>query len=454
MIQVINPTSGKHLRTYDELSTAEVEVIINDVDQVWKEWKQTSFEERSSLMRKLADILKQEKEQLAALMTEEMGKVHKEGISEVEKCAWVCEYFAENAENFLKPEIIKTESAESYATYQPLGVVLAIMPWNFPFWQVMRFAAPALMAGNAGILKHAPNVPSCARAIEDLILKAGFPKNLFRNLPIDESKVENVIENKKIKAVTLTGSTKAGRIVAGQAGKNLKKTVLELGGSDPYIVLKDADLDLAAEKCVTSRLINNGQSCIAAKRFIVEETVADEFEKKVVDLMKSKQMGDPSQEGTDIGPIARKDLRDQLHKQVQKSVEKGARVLLGGKLPDNEGYFYPATVLTNIPKGSPAYEEELFGPVASIIRVKDEEEAIEVANSTEYGLGAAVFTSNVEKGKTIAEQKLEAGCCFVNDFVKSDPRLPFGGIKNSGYGRELSMFGIREFVNIKAVSVD
>lgn len=453
MIQVINPATGEHLRTYNTMKTDQVNSLIDDMHATWLDWRQTSFEERASHMKELARLLRAEKEQLARLMTEEMGKVYKQGVSEAEKCAWVCDYFAENAEAFLAPTPIDTEFTESYIAYQPLGIVLAIMPWNFPFWQVMRFAAPSLMAGNVGVLKHAPNVPGCAAAIEDLFERAGFPKNVFRNIPVEVDEVENIIANPKVKAVTLTGSTRAGKSVAALAGKYLKKTVLELGGSDPYVILPDADVDEAAKLCVTSRLINNGQSCIAAKRFIVVKEIADEFTKKVVALMKETKMGDPDKDDVDLGPIARKDLLEQLHKQVEDSLKKGAKALVGGKLPDQKGFFYPATVLTDIPHDAPAFHEELFGPVASIIVVENAAEALQVANDTNYGLGAAIFTTDIEKGKEMAEKHLDAGCCFVNDFVKSDPRLPFGGIKESGYGRELSMLGIKEFVNQKTVAI-
>lgn len=453
MIQVINPATGEQLRTYNSWSVEKTTETIEEVQKTWLDWKAISFSERAAHMFELARLLKQDKEKLARLMTEEMGKVYQHGISEVEKCAWTCKYFAEHAEDFLKPDYLESDATESYVSFEPLGIVLAIMPWNFPLWQVIRFAAPSLMAGNAGLLKHAPNVPGCAQALEDLFKRAGFPEKLFVNLPIEEEVVEKVIANDKVKAVTLTGSTRAGKAVAAQAGKHLKKTVLELGGSDPYVILADADIGKAAEACVTSRLINNGQSCIAAKRFIVVESVSESFTEKVVALMKEKVMGDPTQEGTDIGPIARKDLRELLHNQVKKSVEAGAHAVIGGELPEGDGFFYPATILTNIPKNSPAYKEELFGPVASIIVVKDKEEALQVANSTVYGLGAAIFTSDVAKGKELAEKHLDAGCCFVNDFVKSDPRLPFGGIKDSGYGRELSPYGIKEFVNAKTIYV-
>jgi len=334
-----------------------------------------------------------------------------------------------------------------------MGIVLAVMPWNFPLWQVFRFAAPGLMAGNAGILKHASNVSGCALAIEEVFREAGFPENLFRTILVPSSKMEEVIKNENIKAVTLTGSVPAGKSVAKTAGSVLKKTVMELGGSDPYLILEDADLEMAAETCVTARLINGGQSCIAAKRFIVVEKVYDDFEKLLVEKMKSKKMGDPFDESNQIGPQASVPLRDELHEQVEKSIELGAELLLGGKIPEIEGAWYPPTVLSNVKKGMPAYDEELFGPVAAIIKVNDEMEGIEIANDSIFGLGAAVFTEDVKKGEVIAKEKLHAGCCFVNAFVKSDPRLPFGGTKESGYGRELSSFGIREFVNIKTIFI-
>jgi succinate-semialdehyde dehydrogenase/glutarate-semialdehyde dehydrogenase len=383
----------------------------------------------------------------------EMGKPIRQGRSEVEKCAWVCEYYADNALEMLQPEKIATDAGNSFVTFRPLGVILAIMPWNYPFWQVFRFAAPGLMAGNAAVLKHASNVPGCALAIEDVFNKAGFPENLFRNVLISGEQTKGVIEHPLIKAVTLTGSNFAGQAVASTAGKLLKKSVLELGGSDPYIVLEDADLQSAAKTCVESRLLNSGQSCIAAKRFVVIEDVRRRFEDMFIAYMQTKKMGNPMEEDIDIGPQARFDLRDDLHRQVAQSIEKGAKCLLGGEIPNGKGAYYPATVLSGIQKGMPAYEEEVFGPVAAIISVKDEREAIQVANDTSFGLGAAIFTEDLERGERIATYELEAGCCFVNAFVKSDPRLPFGGIKSSGYGRELSHYGIKEFVNIKTVYV-
>ena len=386
-------------------------------------------------------------------MTLEMGKPIAQSRAEVEKCAWVCEYYAENAEKFLSDELITTDASKSFVTFQPLGVVLAVMPWNFPFWQVFRFAAPSLMAGNSGILKHASNVSGCALAIEEVFREAGFPKNLFKTILVPSSEMESVIKNEKIKAVTLTGSVPAGKSVAKTAGSVLKKTVMELGGSDPYVILEDADLEMAAETCVNARLINGGQSCIAAKRFIVVEKIYNEFEKLFVEKMKLKKMGDPFDESNDLGPQASVSLRDDLHKQVEKSIKLGAELLLGGKIPEIKGAYYPPTVLSNVKKGMPAYDEELFGPVAAIIKSKDETEAIKIANDTIFGLGAAVFTSDMKRGEKIAKEKLQAGCCFVNAFVKSDPRLPFGGIKESGYGRELSAFGIKEFVNIKTIYI-
>lgn len=453
MLKSTNPATDEILETFKEHTATEVKNILHDVDVAQKSWSETDFSHRKQLMKQAAVVLREGVEKYARRMTLEMGKTIQSARAEVEKCAWVCDYYAEEADQFLKNEPIVTDASESYVAYRPMGVVLAVMPWNFPLWQVFRFAAPALMAGNGGVLKHASNVMGCALDIEEVFQKAGFPRNLFRTLKIGSSEVAKVIENPIIKAVTLTGSGPAGRAVAEKAGSELKKTVLELGGSDPYIIMEDADIDAAADTCVTSRLINSGQSCIAAKRFIVVESVKDEFEKKVVSLMKQKIMGDPLDEETDLGPQARKDLRDELHTQVVKSVERGAKCLLGGTIPNGKGAFYPPTVLTNVTKGMPAYDEELFGPVAAILSAKDEKEAIQIANDSPFGLGAAVFTMDAERGKRIAENEIEAGCCFVNQFVKSDPRLPFGGIKESGYGRELSHFGIREFVNIKTVYV-
>jgi succinate-semialdehyde dehydrogenase/glutarate-semialdehyde dehydrogenase len=452
-IESLNPATGQLIKTYDELTPKEVNDIIDRVHEAYLGWRETDFPERSELMRAAARVLRENAEEYARLMAEEMGKVIGEGRAEVEKCSWCCDFYAENAASFLEPEPVETDASRSFVTFQPLGVVLAVMPWNFPFWQVFRFAAPALMAGNVGVLKHASNVPGCALAIEDVFRKAGFPENTFRTLLIGSGQVDSVIENWKVKAVTLTGSTPAGRAVASKAGEVLKKSVLELGGSDPYVVLEDADLDMAVSTCVTSRLINAGQSCIAAKRFVVVESVRKAFEERYVEQMRVKRMGDPLEEEIEVGPQARHDLRDELHEQVKKSIEMGARCLLGGVILEGDGAYYPPTVLTDVREGMPAYDEELFGPVAAIIPVRDEAEAIRVANDSVFGLGAAVFTSDIERGEWIAAEKLEAGCCFVNAFVRSDPRLPFGGVKESGYGRELSHYGIREFVNIKTVFV-
>jgi len=453
MIKSINPANLELLETYQSMQPSEVEHIINLTSNAFNSWCNTTFKERSLLMQNAAKVLNKKKEDYSRLMTLEMGKPIAQSRAEVEKCAWVCEYYAEKTEKFLADEIIETDASKSFVTFQPLGIVLAVMPWNFPFWQVFRFAAPGLMAGNAGILKHASNVSGCALAIEEVFREAGFPNNLFRTILVPSSQMEGVIRNNKIKAVTLTGSVPAGKAVAKTAGSVLKKTVMELGGSDPYLVLEDADLEMAADTCVNSRLINAGQSCIAAKRFIVVEKIYNEFEKLFIEKMKVKKMGDPFDESNHLGPQASVTLRDDLHKQVEKSIELGAKVILGGKIPEIEGAWYPPTILSNVKKGMPAYDDELFGPVASLIKVKDENEAIEVANDSIFGLGAAVFTKDNERGEKIAKEKLQAGCCFVNSFVKSDPRLPFGGINESGYGRELSSFGIREFVNIKSIYV-
>lgn len=449
----VNPATGEPLESHQEMNSQEVLEILTRVDAAQKQWMETSFTQRADLLRSAAAVLRRRGDTFARLMAREMGKPLAQGTSEVEKCAWVCEYYADNGAEFLAPETVKTDAHNSFVTLRPLGVILAVMPWNFPFWQVFRFVAPALMAGNGGVLKHASNVPGCALAIEDTLREAGFPEHIFRTLLISSEKVEMVLEDSRVRAATLTGSAAAGRAVARKAGELLKKTVLELGGSDPYVILEDADLSAAATACVESRLINSGQSCIAAKRFIVVEAVREEFEQHVLTKMREALMGDPMEEGTKVGPMARTDLRDELHEQVQRSLQAGARCLLGGKIPSGPGAFYPPTVLTDVKAGMAAYEEELFGPVAAILPVADEEEALRVANDSSFGLGAAVFTADRKRGERIAAERLEAGCCFVNDFVRSDPRLPFGGVKESGYGRELSHFGMHEFVNIKTVYV-
>jgi succinate-semialdehyde dehydrogenase/glutarate-semialdehyde dehydrogenase len=449
----LNPADGSLIRTYEETPDIEVEAHVALAHLAHLDWKKTPFSYRSELMHRVARILRERSREFGELMTLEMGKPIAGAVAEAEKCAWVCEYYANGAEAFLADQEVETDAGRSFVTFQPIGVVLAVMPWNFPFWQVFRFAAPNLMAGNAGLLKHASNVPGCALAIQEIFEEAGFPGGLFRSLLVPGNRLNGLIENPLVRAMTLTGSTPAGKAVAAKAGECLKKTVLELGGSDPYVILEDADLDAAASTCALARLINSGQSCIAAKRFIVVEAVREAFEEKFLAAMKAAKMGDPMEEDTLVGPLARVDLRDELHNQVIESIGAGARCILGGKVPAGYGAYYPPTILTDVVPGMPAYDEELFGPVASVIPVKDEAEALRVANDTVFGLGAAVFTQDIERGTRIAVEELEAGACFVNTFVRSDPRLPFGGVKESGYGRELSPFGIREFVNIKTVWV-
>jgi len=449
----INPVTGQEIARYEEMSPSEVDTIVRRSHDAFLAWRRTSFDERARALRAVAHILRTEAETLARLMAVEMGKPLRDGIAEAKKCATCCDFYADNAERILAPEPVNTEARTSFVTFNPLGVVLAVMPWNFPFWQVFRFAAPALMAGNAAVLKHASNVPGCALAIERIVRESGVPENLLRTLMISNSAVDGVIVHPLVRAVTLTGSGAAGRAVARKAGEVLKKTVLELGGSDAYLVLEDADLDSAAGISAKGRLINSGQSCIAAKRFIVVEQVRRDFEERFVARMSAARQGDPLQMETEIGPLARRDLRDALHGQVEESVRRGARCLLGGRCPDGPGAFYPPTVLTDVAKGMPAYDEELFGPVAAVIPVRDEAHAIATANDSPFGLGAAILTRDVARGERIASDDIEAGCVFVNDAVRSDPRLPFGGIKESGYGRELGSYGIKEFVNIKTVVV-
>lgn len=453
MMQTINPTSGEVAAEYPEHSWDEIDARIVAAHRAFGSWRRQSFSQRGRPMAAAAEVLERRKDEFARLMAIEMGKPVSAGRAEIEKCAWVCRYYADEAEGMLADRHIPTERSKSYLHHEPLGVVLAVMPWNFPFWQVFRFLAPGLMAGNAGVLKHSSNVTGCALAIERVIEEAGFPTDLFSALLIGSAVVDRVLEHPAIVAATLTGSDPAGRAVGGKAGSLLKKTVLELGGSDPYLILADADLPSAAATCAASRLINGGQSCIAAKRFIVVEDVAEEFTSLFCDQMASVQMDDPLKESTKLGPQARHDLRDQLHAQVRRTVESGAELLLGGKIPDGPGAFYPPTVLAGVKKGMPAYHEEIFGPAAAIITVADEDEAVDVANDSPFGLGAAVFSKEVARAENLAATRLEAGCCFVNAMIASDPRLPFGGIKTSGFGRELSDLGIREFVNQKTVVV-
>ena len=453
MITSINPANGEEMANYEEMSPAEAARVVEEADRAFRTWRRLDFAERAKPMARVAALLEERKDALALLMAREMGKPLAQGISEAEKCAWVCRHYAEHAHSFLIPESIPTDAAKSYAAFQPLGVVLGVMPWNFPLWQVFRFAAPTLMAGNACLLKHASNVSGCALEIGDLFRDAGFPEGLFGVLLVRGESVARVIEMPLVRAVSLTGSSAAGRSVAREAGRVLKKCVLELGGSDPYVVLEDAELGPTVETCVTSRLINGGQSCIAAKRFIVVRPLAREFTERMVAVMREKTQGLPTEPGVDLGPLARRDLRDQVHAQVTESVRRGAVRALGGTIPPGPGAFYPPTVLTDVRPGMPAYDEEVFGPVAAIIEAEDEADASRSANDSPFGLGAAVFTRDRVRGERIAAEEFEAGACFVNTFVRSDPRLPFGGVKESGYGRELAAFGIREFVNVKTVYV-
>lgn len=453
MIKTINPFSGQVIEEYQEQSADEISQAIDKAHAQFQEWRGSSFSTRSKMLERVAKVLKDEKQSLAELMTQEMGKPLSESVAEVEKCIKVCHYYAENGEAFLQPESIDTEYAESFVSYSPLGCILAIMPWNFPLWQVFRFAAPTLMAGNSILLKHAGAVTGSALAVESVFAKAGLPTDLFKTLIAKSDKMEAVIENPKVRAVTLTGSTQAGESVAEIAGKNLKKTVLELGGSDAYLILKDADLSDAVKLCTKSRLLNSGQSCIAGKRFIVHRDVIEEFTRMMVVEFQKQKMGDPMDPSVSIGPMAREDLRDELHKQVSQSISGGAQCVTGGTVPEKSGAFYPPTILTGVRKGMPAFDQEMFGPVAAIIEASSTEEAVALANDSDYGLGGGIFTKNIELAKKIATENFESGACFINDFTKSDPRLPFGGIKDSGYGRELSSFGIKEFVNAKTVCI-
>ena len=449
--KVIDPSTGRRIREYSGMSSRDLARAVSGCQDAFLAWRETGMEKRSRLARILAAVLRARREDLAGLMTQEMGKPVQEARAEIDKCAWVCEYYAEHAPGYLVPQSVETSARQSFITFQPIGIVFAIMPWNYPFWQVFRFAAPTLMAGNGALLKHAPNVPGCGLAIEEIFREAGFPEDLFRTLLIGHERAAELIADPRVRAVTLTGSTQAGKAVARAAAGHVKKCVLELGGSDPCIVLEDADLELVTRECVTSRLLNSGQSCIAAKRCIVVAPALAELQERIVEAMRAATWGDPLDEASLIGPLAREDLRERLHAQVCGSTRRGASLLLGGYVPDRPGWFYPPTVLAGVTPGMPAYEEEVFGPVLPIVPVAGEREAIAVANDTRFGLGASVFTRDLERGRQIAEQEIEAGSCFVNTFVRSDPRLPFGGIKESGYGRELSFFGMHEFVNVKSV---
>jgi succinate-semialdehyde dehydrogenase/glutarate-semialdehyde dehydrogenase len=451
-IATVNPATGETIKTFEPLSDIEIEQKLSLAQQTFQEYRWTTFEQRSQWMNAAASILESEKDALGQLMTLEMGKTLKSAIAEAEKCAWVCRFYAEKAAEFLKDEPAQTDASSSFIRYLPLGVILAVMPWNFPFWQVFRFAAPALMAGNVGLLKHASNVPQCALAIEGIFRRAGFPAGVFQTLLIGAAKVAPLMSDDRIKAATLTGSEPAGISLAIAAGKEIKKVVLELGGSDPFIVLPSADLDATVATAVTARMLNNGQSCIAAKRFIVAESIADPFEQRLLEKYQTLKVGDPMLPDTDLGPLATPAILDDLDKQVQAAVQQGAQILIGGKPLSGAGNFYPPTILTNIPPNSLTAQEELFGPVAMLFRVANLDEAIHLANSTPFGLGASAWTTDAAECDRLINE-IDAGAVFINGMVKSDPRLPFGGIKRSGFGRELGSQGIHEFVNIKTVWV-
>jgi len=452
-IHTVNSATGEAGKSYQETSLGDALAAAAAAREAFLEWRRTSFADRAAIVRKAAEILRARKDEFARLMTEEMGKTVSDGRAEVEKCAFHCDWFADHAEEYLAQEPVDIGGGEAFVTFNPLGIVLAVMPWNFPFWQVFRAAAPALMAGNGMLLKHASNVPGCALAIEKVLHDAGVPKALFRTLLLPSREVEALIKDDNVAAVTLTGSVAAGKSVATAAGSVLKKCVLELGGSDAYVVLEDADIPAAAKVAATARMVNGGQSCIAGKRFIVVRSILEPFEKAMVEAMTAYEMGDPTKETTKLGPMQSVDARDEIHRQVTESVAKGAKLLLGGEVPEKSGAWYPATVLSNVRPGQPAHDQEVFGPVAAIIAADDQADAIRIANASEFGLGSGVLTSDLDRGRRIAAEELEAGMSFVNQNVRSDPRAPFGGVKHSGYGRECSAYGIREFVNIKTVHV-
>jgi succinate-semialdehyde dehydrogenase / glutarate-semialdehyde dehydrogenase len=452
-ISTVNPATGEEVTTFEALTEEEVEGKIQRAADTFREYRKTSFAERSRMMLRAAEILGDEAEEFGRLMTSEMGKTLAAATAEAQKCARGCRYYAENAERFMADEEIELEGARTYVRYEPIGPILAIMPWNFPFWQVFRHAAPALMAGNVILLKHASNVPQCALAIEDIIHRAGFPEGALQTLLIGSDKVQPVIDDPRVRAVTLTGSEGAGRSVGAEAGENIKPSVLELGGSDPFIVMPSADLEKAVSTAVTSRTLNNGQSCVNAKRIIVHEEIADEFERRFVESMAALTVGDPMSEETDMGPLATSQMLEDVADQVRKSVQAGARVLTGGEPMDEPGNFYPPTVITDIPKESPAYQEEIFGPVASLFRVGDIDEAIRLANDTSFGLSSSAWTNDPDEQERFINE-IEAGMVYVNRMTESTPEIPFGGAKNSGYGRELSHFGIHEFTNVKTVWID
>lgn len=446
----INPATGQTVHSFPTWQSGEIDATLSQMVSAQTDWAALSFAQRSNCMRNLAKIFRQRSEEYANLITEEMGKLLKEAKAEIEKCAMGCQYYADHAQSYLNDEVITSDASRSMVIYQPLGTLLCIMPWNFPFWQLIRAAAPAMMAGNVVVLKHASNVPRCALALEEAFRQAGFPAYTFRTLMISAEQAEAVVADKRIAAVTLTGSSAAGRKVAAAAGQHLKKCVLELGGSDPFIVLDDADIAFTVQQALVARFQNMGQSCIAAKRFILVDTIADSFVEQFKTLISRLQSGDPKNDTTSIAPMARTDLRTALHEQVERSLATGAKLVIGGTFIGTQGAYYAPTILDHVQPGMPAFDEELFGPVAAIVRVKNSEEAIKLANLTDFGLGGSVWTSNAARGEALA-RKIHAGCVFVNGVVKSDPRLPFGGIKDSGYGRELSYHGIREFMNIKTV---
>ncbi len=450
MIATINPATGETLRSFTPLSSETIEQKVKLAWDTFHCYRQTPFAERTSRLLKAAEILEAEKHKFGTLMTTEMGKTIGSAVGEAEKCAWACRYYAENAERLLADEPVTTNASRSFVRYQPLGPVLAVMPWNFPFWQVFRFAAPALAAGNTGLLKHASNVPQCALAIEEILHRAGFPMGAFQTLLIEANQVDSLLQDDRVVASTLTGSEPAGRSVARASGSQIKKTVLELGGSDPFIVMPSADFEEAVTTAVKARVINNGQSCIAAKRFIIDAGIYDTFERRFVERMKALKVGDPMAAGTDIGPLATSKIREELHDQVQRAVAAGGRLLTGGRKIDGPGFYYEPTVIADVPRSSPVFREEFFGPVAMIFRARDAAEAIEIANDSPFGLGSSVWTRD-EAEQARFTDGIDAGQVFVNGMVASDPRLPFGGVKRSGYGRELGVWGIREFVNVKTV---
>jgi succinate-semialdehyde dehydrogenase / glutarate-semialdehyde dehydrogenase len=452
-ISTVNPATGEEIKTFEALSEGEIDEKIQRAADTFLEYRKTPLSERSKMMLRAAEILEDEAEHFGRLMTTEMGKTLAAATAEAQKCARGCRYYAENAGRFLADEEAAGLTGRAFVRYQPIGPVLAVMPWNFPFWQVFRFAAPALMAGNVGLLKHASNVPQCALAIEDIIQRAGFPEGAFQTLLIRSDQVQAVIDDPRVRAVTLTGSEGAGRNVGSEAGENIKPSVLELGGSDPFVVMPSADLENAVSTAVTSRTLNNGQSCINAKRIIVHEEIADEFEQRFVESMAALKVGDPMSEETDMGPLAMPQILEDVDSQVRKSVDAGAKVLTGGKPVDGPGNYYPPTVLADIPEDSPAYSEEIFGPVASLFRARNIDDPIRIANDTSFGLGSSAWTSDPAEQERFVNE-IEAGMVYVNRMTESTPEVPFGGAKNSGYGRELSHYGIREFTNIKTVWID